>query len=465
MRCYIKYSKNTKKNTDLRLSIKIKTSQNNLITHATKLTADLADLECFNTDGSLKPKVKRQSAITLHAQVQEEIKECTRVYEELLEKGIAPSDITTTMFNNAFHENDKTIEVEEKNEKKLLPLLDNYIQDISYNLSRQTLKQYIILQNVLTRFLIIQNKIDIDIDNFNVKLALDFHKFYIEEYRYVQSYYHLYQNLRPYDIPEKERGSNTSAKKSKQLKAFFNYMNGCNITNNNPYNSPIIRKNKILVERYDNEPITFSIQEYNQLLNTPMPADLQETKDAFIMQCTIGARISDFKKLQKDSIKVTRDGIPYFEYVAQKTANSGSRPKRQFAPIVRMVYDILNKYDYQIGILHNISGKDGYNKKIKKMCEIAKLDRAITIYDNNGNPDEQHPLYELVTTHTARRICQTFMKRMFFNDDILELHTLGSSAKERYYDIDAEILQRFNIMNAIFNQQPYKVDNNLKIIL
>ena len=436
--------------------------------HKTNLRASKEALECFNWDGSLKSRVKRQSAIALYPQIMTEFNKCMEVINRMVERGIKKEEITTDLFNKEFESGidalQKNVAVNVTQERRLLNLFSDFIEVRKRDLDKNTIKQYQVLFNVLSRFLTINYESQINIDDFSVNHALRFNDFYAHECEYVARYPHLYQDLNERNVPKEIRGHNTVAKKNQQMKAFFSYMQGNDVTTNNPYMTMAIQKSKIMLERYDSDPVVFTTKELSDFIQAEVPSDLLQTKEAFLMQCTIGARISDFKGLTKSNIKVTYDGIPYFEYVAKKTVGAQERPKRQRAPIVRFVFDILKKYDFELKILKNISGKSGYNKQIKEVCKAAGLNRPISIIDDSGNIIENKPLYELVSSHTARRICQSFMKRYTINDDFLGLHAEGSAALSRYIDVDTAVAENFNIMNMIFGQNEYRVDSELNII-
>lgn len=55
-------------------------------------------------------------------------------------------------------------------------------------------------------------------------------------------------------------------------------------------------KSALLREQYE-EPVCLMRDEFFKVLNTDVPEALQETKDAFVLQCAFGARISDFSAL------------------------------------------------------------------------------------------------------------------------------------------------------------------------
>lgn len=470
MKCYIKHSnlESLKKTDNIRVSVQIKVGRNRSIIHKTKLRASKEDLECFNLDGTLKSRVKRPSALALYPHIMEEFSKCSDVYSKLLERGIKEEEITTDLFNKEFEAGVGASKKDDapivSQERRLINLFSDFIEVRKRDLDNDTIKQYQVLFNVLSRFLTIHYESQISIDDFSVNHAFSFNDFYTRECEYVTRYPHLYKDLNERNVPKEIRGHNTVAKKNQQMKAFFSYMQGNNVTNNNPYMTMAIRKSKIMVERYDSDPVVFTAKELSDFIQAEVPGNLLQTKEAFLMQCTIGARISDFKELTKSNIKVTYDGIPYFEYVAKKTVGAQERPKRQRAPIVRFVFDILKKYDFQLKILKNISGKSGYNKQIKEVCKAAGLDRPVSITDISGTIIENKPLYELVSSHTARRICQSFMKRYTINDDFLGLHAEDSAALSRYVDIDTAVAENFKIMNVIFNQKAYKVDSELNII-
>lgn len=80
------------------------------------------------------------------------------------------------------------------------------------------------------------------------------------------------------------------------------------------------RNKKRIMMRESYTPPVFLLQdEFLKVRNADVPESLQETKNAFVLQCAFGCRISEFKRLIMDNIDVTDDGIMFVHYLPEKT--------------------------------------------------------------------------------------------------------------------------------------------------
>ena len=83
-----------------------------------------------------------------------------------------------------------------------------------------------------------------------------------------------------------------------------------------------------------------------------------------------------------------------------------------------------------------------YNDAIKKAFELAEINRIVTILDPLTNEEVKKPLYEVVSSHMARR---TFIGNIYkkVKDPnligALSGHKEGSKAFNRYREIDEDM--------------------------
>ena len=118
-----------------------------------------------------------------------------------------------------------------------------------------------------------------------------------------------------------------------------------------------------------------------RVLKTDVGPILKDTKDAFLVQCAFGCRISDFAAMSMDSIAVSDEGIPYVHYLPQKTANSQEGNTEVQTPIVRYAFDIIKRTGFHFPILRNLYGVVGYNARIKSLLQICQIDRKVAHYN------------------------------------------------------------------------------------
>ncbi len=160
-----------------------------------------------------------------------------------------------------------------------------------------------------------------------------------------------------------------------------------------------------------------------------------------------------------DKVAVSADGIPYIHYLPQKT-------KRELrseieTPIMLYALDIIKKYRFKFSVLNYVSGKTGYNAKIKELLEYCKIDRKCKVFDENINDYTYSPLYELGSSKLCRKTHVDMMNKVQVNQYAAGLHSEGSDAVNRYTHL--ELRDRFILMCAAFGQPQYKVDNNLEM--
>lgn len=117
-------------------------------------------------------------------------------------------------------------------------------------------------------------------------------------------------------------------------------------------------------------------------MHTEVPATLQETKECFLLQCAFGCRIADFQALSMSKIKVTDNGIPFIHYLPKKTLRENVENIEIETPIMRYALDLIKKWQFNFPILKYVTGKSGYNAKIKLLLQYCGIDRECKIFDD-----------------------------------------------------------------------------------
>ncbi len=111
-----------------------------------------------------------------------------------------------------------------------------------------------------------------------------------------------------------------------------------------------------------------------------LPA-LQKQKDIFVFQCFTGLRVSDLKKINRDTINDENQ-------IVMKATKTGEHIR---IPLMNEALAILDKYDYQLPFISD----QKYNAAIKRFMKELKFDRIIF--------EKNEPLHQLCTSHTARK--------------------------------------------------------------
>lgn len=84
-----------------------------------------------------------------------------------------------------------------------------------------------------------------------------------------------------------------------------------------------------------------------------------------------------------DKIEVNIDGIPYIHYLPQKTLKNNEHKEEMEIPIMKYALENVKKWKFKFPILKYVTGKSGYNVKIRKLLEYWKIDRDVKINQQN----------------------------------------------------------------------------------
>ena len=138
------------------------------------------------------------------------------------------------------------------------------------------------------------------------------------------------------------------------------------------------------------------------------------------------------------------------EYIQEKTRNHNPRTvKVPLNDIAKTILERYKKYDGET-LLPFIS-EQKYNQAIKEAFRLAGLNRIVTVLNPLTREPEQKYLYEVATTHTARRTFIGNMYKKVKDPDLVSSvsgHKEGSKAFRRYREIDDEMKQELvNLLN------------------
>ena len=130
-------------------------------------------------------------------------------------------------------------------------------------------------------------------------------------------------------------------------------------------------------------------------------------------------------------------------YIARKTKEG--RPITIQVPLNSTAQRILEKYKDTPGEhLFPECAYISYNKDIKRMLKEAGIHRHVVVIDQKTRESVSRPIYEVASTHMARR---TFIGNVYkkFKDQnmvsALTGHKPGSTAFVRYREIDDDMKQ------------------------
>ncbi len=207
------------------------------------------------------------------------------------------------------------------------------------------------------------------------------------------------------------------------------------------------------------DPFYLTIGERNTLYNVDLSElpHLALVRDIFVFHCLIGCRVGDLYRLTRDNIKED-----FLEYMPQKTKKCQAKTVR--VPLHEKAKSILARYPENapddarnVGNVPKRKGrqprvpKDSskqllpflpiarYNAGIKELLKHCGIDRMVTQLDTHGLVTVQKPLYEVATSHTARKTFVGNLYKQVPDPNLIASmsgHVEGSRAFARYRSID-----------------------------
>ena len=230
----------------------------------------------------------------------------------------------------------------------------------------------------------------------------------------------------------KPRGQNSISDMMLRFRSFIIWANDNEYTTNNPF------KHFTIGEIIYGTPIYISNEERNRLLEVDLSdnQELETQRDIFVFQCLIGCRVSDLYKMTYKSI--IDDAV---EYIPRKTKEERAITVR--VPLNNVGKQLIAKYqDYDRGSLFPYNTEQDYNRKIKEAFKRAGLDRMVTVLDQQTREEVQRPLYEIASSHMARRSFIGNIYKKVKDPNLvgaLSGHKEGSKAFARYRAIDDDM--------------------------
>lgn len=165
---------------------------------------------------------------------------------------------------------------------------------------------------------------------------------------------------------------------------------------------------------------------------------LSVIRDIFVFHCYVGCRVGDLYQLTKDNIK-----DEFIEYMPQKTKKCQAKTVR--VPLHPKALSILERYDCKDGRLLPFKPINTYNTGIRELLKHCGIDRMVTILDTHGYNTLQKPLYEIASSHTARKTFVGNLYRQVPDPNLIASmsgHVEGSRAFNRYRTIDDDMKRK-----------------------
>lgn len=430
------------------------------ICHSSDIVADAADLAKFNPDGSTKDRVSVFNS-DLSKSLSSEYSIMHKAYALMLDKGY---DITTEVFEREISRIKNPVVIVRIETPNVVAKFREYASNsLKHGIIGEDRYRHInVVIDKLDRFLLINGISGLTVGEFSEENLMDFRDFLFDEYTYVEKYPKVYEDVGKRNIPKERLSMNTVSSQMKMFQTFFTVLEDKDEIQKSPFRKlGKERRNHLMKTKYD-DPFFLRRDELFQVIDTEVPEKLQGTKDAFLVHCAFGCRVSDFQKMGMHSISVSEDGIPYVHYIPQKTVDTQEGNSEIQTPIVRYAFDIIKRINFDFPILNNLYGPAGYNASIKLLLRICKIDRLVPQYNEITKQNDYVHLYQVGSSKLCRKTHVDMMSKVQVDMYAAGLHKEGSTAVNRYTKM--ELKDRFALLNAAFDQKDYRVTQKLKII-
>ena len=197
-------------------------------------------------------------------------------------------------------------------------------------------------------------------------------------------------------------------------------------------------------------PIFLKADELRRVMQTAVPPELQQTKDIFVLNCALGCRISDLKRLTMDKVAVSEEGIPYVHYIPSKTARLLAMNQEIQTPLITSALEIVQRTRLAFNGHNPKYEKQVYNKNLRRLLEYCGIDRRVCLYDSERGDNIYKPLYEVASSKLARKTHVDMLTKVQINYYAAGLHREGSGAVFRYTSL--ELKDRYTLLLAAFGE-------------
>ena len=330
-----------------------------------------------------------------------------------------------------------------------------YIEDIHKVgvVGKSRYSQLLCKARKLQRFLLIKGLSSLAPKEFDVDLLLDYRWFITNEYLFVPSFPQLYTKGGGRRAPKKMCKNNTVVSDLLALKAFFSDLEDTGEIRRSPFRKLSGEKRRSVMHVEYDEPFYLRADEFRRVLLADVPAELQWAKDMFVLNCALGCRIGDLKKLSMEKVAVSEEGIPYVHYIPSKTSRVSKR--EVVTPLIMPAWEIILRTRFAFNGHNPNYEKQLYNKALRRLLEFCGIDRPVCLYDPEVGDNVYRPLYEVASSKLARKTHVDMLNKVQINYYAAGLHREGSKAVFRYTSL--ELSDRFALLNAAFGEEGYRV--------
>lgn len=302
----------------------------------------------------------------------------------------------------------------------------------------------------LQRFLAIKGLSRISACEFTSDLLLEYRQFIYNEYLYVSQFPSLYPKGEGRHAPRRRCKNTTVVHDLKALQAFFRELEDTGEIRRSPFKKISFEKRRSIMHVMYDAPIFLKAEELKLVMKTAVPSGLQQAKDIFVLNCALGCRISDLKRLTMDKVAVSEDGIPYIHYIPSKTTRTQTMNQEIQTPLIRPALDIIRRTRLTFNGHNPKYEKQVYNKDLRRLLEYCGIDRPVCLFDSERGDNVYRPLYEVASSKLARKTHVDMLTKVQINYYAAGLHREGSGAVFRYTSL--ELKDRYELLKAAFGE-------------
>lgn len=256
----------------------------------------------------------------------------------------------------------------------------------------------------------------------------------------------FYNSFINYCVTIKKHSANTLSRNIGLLKTFLNWA----FNNNHTYKSDF--KNFKNIKKEITHEIALSFDQVQEVFDYDFSQNksLERVRDLFVFGCSTGMRFSNYSKIKKSDI--------YSGHIHVR--DKKNKEKALSIPLNDYSSLILKKYNYNLPKISNQKFNDylkevfkeiGYTQQTKKTIKLGKNIIETII-----------PMYQRISSHTARRSFITIMKNKKIPDKVIASYTGHKSLEvlNRYYKPNED--EKVVFMNTVWKIEKKPIIKKLK---
>ena len=345
--------------------------------HKTGMSVLLSDLDKFSPDGDLKPSVSIYNR-ELKAEINKHMTAMHKAYTVMQVKDM---DMTSPVLEQQIEKIlDPSFGTRESGQETLTERYFRYIEESRRDgvIGPRRYSQCKGKVRKLERFLTIRGLSRLKLQEFDTELLMEFRQFIFEEHTYARNpaYAKLYAGFR---APVKAVSPNTVVSDLKALKAFLGEMENNEEISKSPFKKMTREKRRSLMHVMYDEPFFLRADEFRRVVEAAVPQHMVNTRNTFILNCCLGCRIGDFRKLSMDKVAISPEGIPYIHYIPSKTGVRQATNKEIQTPLVRLAWDIVRTTRFRFNAGNARYLTERYNKELPEFLRFCGIDRKVCI--------------------------------------------------------------------------------------